>query len=77
MRGSKFTQCCKSIGRNDCRLWNEPKIPNKDDCEFETDDEIVNEEEFLQIIDQELDWEASTTYHDSPTKAGIHEVESG
>ena len=35
------------------------KIPIDDDCDFEVDDEIVNEEEFLRIIDEELDGEAS------------------
>ena len=31
------------------------KIHIENDCDFEVDDEIVTEEEFLQIIDQELD----------------------
>ena len=38
-----------------------------DDCDFELDDEMVNEEEFLKITDQELD-EVSMTYEESQEK---------
>ena len=36
------------------------KIQIEDDSDFEVDDEIVTEEEFLRIIDQELDEHASS-----------------
>ena len=41
------------------------KISIDDDCDFEVDDEIENEEEFLKIIDQELDDQVSSTHHES------------
>ena len=53
------------------------KSPIEDDCDFELDDEIVNEEEFLQIIDQELDEEASNSYQNSPSNTLRHEFECG